>query len=258
MRSRLPLVAKRALVAQRNHAMSNEQSGHRDHIKRLFQRRLVRSTAHKVSPASISPPAAYSAAMRYSHASAASPLTAHQLRRIAAPAGMRVQHLALHQERVGIEHHMVAHGDAIVHEGAGSDRAAIAHADVVGLEHALFQRMRLQHGALVEVGVVADLGQRALGDRAAAVEDLLADLHAQRAEHHGAERRAVEQPGDRRFATVSSAARGTRSTDRRSRRASARGARRQGSRARSARRTRSRPPVIATVAANSARTPKRS
>src|SRR3954466_12682686 len=101
-----------------------------------------------------------------------------ELRGIAPPAGVGVERLALHQEAVGIENRMVAHRDAVMHEGTGPDRAAAPNPNVSRLEPALLERMRLQHRALVNVRVIADLRQRALGDGAAAVEHLGADLHA--------------------------------------------------------------------------------
>ena len=63
-----------------------------------------------------------------------------------------------------IGHRAVAHRHAVVDEGGRAEGAAIADADEVRLERAFLQRMRLDHAAFVERGVVADLDQRAFGE----------------------------------------------------------------------------------------------
>ena len=119
-------------------------------------------------------------------------VAACQLGRISAPRRMRVQDLALHQEGIGVEHDVVSGADSVMNEGPWADRASIAEPDVVGLEHAFLERMWLQATALVQIGVIADLDQRAITEHLAAIEQLGTDLHAHGAKQHAAERGAGE------------------------------------------------------------------
>ena len=116
--------------------------------------------------------------------------TSDHLGGIATPTSLRIENFTLHQEGVGVEHDVVAHANAIMHESPGADRAAVAEADVIGFKDAFLQRVRLQHTALIKVGEIADFSERALCDRAAAIEHFSADFHAHGAKDNGAEWRA--------------------------------------------------------------------
>src|SRR4051812_9131380 len=112
---------------------------------------------------------------------------------IATPCRVGGQMLALHQEGVGSERHVVFHFDAVMDEGVAADGAAVADADVVGLEGAILQRVSLDRHHPVDRAVVADRHKRLLRDAAAVVEQLPADLDAQQPPDHSLERRAREQ-----------------------------------------------------------------
>src|SRR5262245_15854805 len=90
--------------------------------------------------------------------------------RVAAPGGAGVEDLAFHQERVRLEHGIVAHLHTVVHEGGGAERAAIANGDRVRLEDAFLERVALDDGALAERGVVADRNEGLVEEAAAVIE----------------------------------------------------------------------------------------
>ena len=99
-------------------------------------------------------------------------LAARQLCRISTPPRTRIQDLALHQEGIGVENDVVSGNDAVVNKGPRANRASVTQPDVVGLEHAFLERMCLHHTSLVQIGVVADLDQRALRSARAASNNL--------------------------------------------------------------------------------------
>ena len=68
---------------------------------------------------------------------------ADELCRIAAPASVSLRSFTFHQERICVEHDVISHAHAIMHEGPRSDGAAAADADVIRLENALLKRVRL-------------------------------------------------------------------------------------------------------------------
>src|SRR4029453_15664795 len=72
-----------------------------------------------------------------------------QLSRGAPPDGVRLEDFALHEEGIGVEHGVIAHGYAIVDERGGAQRAGRADPHVVGLEDALLERGPLQDTGLV-------------------------------------------------------------------------------------------------------------
>src|SRR3954470_4604174 len=94
---------------------------------------------------------------------------------IAPPCRVGGQTLALHQEGVGVERHVVFHFDAIMNEGVAADGAAVTDADVIRFKGAVLKRVALDRDHLVDRAVVADRHQRLLRDAAAVVEQLLAD-----------------------------------------------------------------------------------
>ena len=110
------------------------------------------------------------------------------------PTAVRGDLLALHEEGVGCEHRTVAHRHAVVHEGTDAEGAAGTEDGAVGLERAVLLGVALDHAAGVERAVVADGGERPLGQEAAVVEDPAADPDTQQPPQHVLERGAVEQP----------------------------------------------------------------
>ena len=71
--------------------------------------------------------------------------------RVAPPARVVGRPLALHQERIGVQHHPVAQLGAVVHEGVHAERAAVADQHRVGLEAGVLQRVALDHRAALSV-----------------------------------------------------------------------------------------------------------
>src|ERR1700751_4493707 len=62
-----------------------------------------------------------------------------RLRWIPSPGRVRISDLALHKEGVGIEDHIVAHGDAVVDVRGTTQRASAADSDRVALENAFLE-----------------------------------------------------------------------------------------------------------------------
>src|SRR5436309_1269368 len=118
--------------------------------------------------------------------------SSHLPRRVAAPACVWRNVLALHEEGVRGEHGSVPHRHVVEDEGADPDRAASADRGGAGLEGAVLLRLALDDALLIEHALVPDGGQGRLGDVDAVVEDPPADPNTDQAPEHVPEGRAVE------------------------------------------------------------------
>src|SRR5580698_1027757 len=116
----------------------------------------------------------------------------HLPRGVSAPPCVLRDFLALHQEGVGGQDRAVAHRHAVMDHRPDPDRAAGTDRGPVGLEGAVLLRVALDLAARVEHDVIADGGQRPLGQVAAVVEDPLADLDPEAPPDQVLERGAVE------------------------------------------------------------------
>src|SRR5947208_1763114 len=120
-------------------------------------------------------------------------LMSHLPRRVAPPPCAWRDILSLHEEGVGGEHGAVTHGHAVEDECTDPQRAAGANRSSVAFERAVLLRMALYLAPVVEDRLVADGGERRVGDVGAVVEDPPTDSNAHQPPEHVLERRAIER-----------------------------------------------------------------